>query len=641
MYLTSKIYSSVVLLVIGLSLNAQQISENLVGTNVWYYDPGSLVWELTKECGVQTIRIGGHAYDKNLPHKDTLLSWVKKIQMAGADAVVQVSQYQSAEAAAEIVRYLNIEKQGEIKPVKYWNIGNEPWLQAGKPELSSMGNIVEAYFKPIATAMKEVDPTIKIYGPNFCDFLEEPISDLFGGNNDITIKVPGKNYHYCDGLAFHRYPQGNGDPAVEGANDILERIVKAKAKIDEVNLKSNRTGDDALIWGIGEFNSKGGSEVHTWGNGQMFGAVLGWCMEYQAKFATSWSMFEHGGSRKGTDFSLIDGANMFPRASYRHMQFVANHFKGEFLKGTQSDSAFMVYGASENGKISVMIMNRGFGENKNYTLFLNNEAKCSDGIFFNVDAKIDDFYKGNIESRSTQVLIFEGDSIMKINYTSADFDNERLPERSKFLNTNIRNKPAGAIDKREKPNEKKYVNLEDYYNFSIHEEIHQKPGNIVPIPSGISDFNGVVFDVRGIVQLASKVSYEKSHIHYPAAIEGISVGAYAKELCFLHSLAWDSPKGTEVAQIVVHYANNEIRTIMLKSKEEVEDWWFHLQNSVFPVKAELAWEGTNERVNDLDFVIKLYKYTWKNPLPDVEIKSIDLVSSMNDSGYMLYALTCL
>jgi len=413
--------------------NAQNISPNLVGTNVWYINPREQVWNLTKECGVKTIRIGGHAYDKKMPSNETLLDWVGKIQAMGAEPVIQVSKYQPAEVAVGLVRLFNVEKHEGISPVKYWNIGNEPWLQADRPEQSVMGALVEEYFKPIATAMKAVDSTIMIYGPNECDYMDY-YDDLFGGKNDISGKVPGHTYYYCDGLTWHRYPQGSGDPAVEGANDFLDRIVKAKAKVDLINIQHKRTGKDALQWGIGEYNSKGGPEVHTWGNGQMFGAVLGWCMEYGAKYATSWSMFEHGGDRKGSDFSFIDGANMTPRASYRHMEFVAKYFTGEFVKGTASDSSFMVYGAHDGDQLSVMIINRGFGEPKEYSLYLKDTKKRGAGLTFVVQGKRKDVYKDNIQPRATQVLIFKGDSITKINYTSDDFDNERPPVYSKIKN---------------------------------------------------------------------------------------------------------------------------------------------------------------------------------------------------------------
>lgn len=411
----------------ALGLNAQNISTQLVGTNVWYINPGDMVWELTDDCGVKTIRIGGHTYDKKMPDKKNLLDWVKRIQAMGAEPIIQVSKYQPAETAADLVRYFNIEKRDVVQPVKYWNIGNEPWLQAGRPSMSTVGAMVEEYFKPIAAAMKEVDPTIKIYGPNFCDYFDEPVNDLFGGKNDITIKVPGKDYYYCDGLTWHRYPQGDGDPAVDGANDFYERIVKSRAKVDEVNALRNRTDDDALIWGIGEFNSKGGPEVHTWGNGQMFGAVLGWCMEYGVKFATSWSMFEHGGNRKGTDFSLIDGTNMVPRASYRHMEFVAKYFTGKFLKGTSPDNDIMIYGAQDGDRISVMIMNRGHGTPKTYKLYLKETGVPDSGLNLVVNARKNDVYSEVIQPRATQVFIFSGESVTKINYTSEDFEEEKPP----------------------------------------------------------------------------------------------------------------------------------------------------------------------------------------------------------------------
>jgi hypothetical protein len=186
-----------------------------------------------------------------------------------------------------------------------------------------------------------------------------------------------------------------------------------------------------LQWGIGEYNSKGGPEVHTWGNGQMFSAVLGWCMEYEASFATSWSMFEHGGDRKGSDFSFIDGANMTPRASYRHMEFVAKYFTGNFVKGIAADTSFMVYGAQDGDKLSVMIMNRGFGEPREYNLYLKDTGQTCPGLNLVVKGNRDDVYKDVIQPRATQVLIFKGDSVTKINYTSDDFDNERPPVLSK------------------------------------------------------------------------------------------------------------------------------------------------------------------------------------------------------------------
>lgn len=408
-----------------LTASGQPINPMLVGNNVWL-NPSDRVWDLTRQCGVGSVRIGGAAYDRRMPAKTQLLNWVTRIQAMNAEPILQVSQYGTPQAAADVVKYFNIEKSSG-KPIKYWNIGNEPWLQAKKPAISTVGALVEAYFKPIAAAMKEVDPTIKIYGPDECYYMEEAINALFGGKNDLTGKVPGKDYAYCDGIAWHRYPQdSNINLALEGVEDFRQAIIKCKARVDYVNRLHNRTGDQALGWGIGEFNARGGAQVHTWENGQMFGAVLGLCMEYEATYATTWSMFENGGSRRGTDFSSIDG-NMVPRASYRHMEFVAKHFKGIYADGTSSDTNLFVFGSKDTDSLSVLIMNRVAGAPVEYQLHLNDDFAGHGKAQLSVAAASSRKYHGIIEGRATQVLVFKGERITKYNYTSKDFDNGLPP----------------------------------------------------------------------------------------------------------------------------------------------------------------------------------------------------------------------
>jgi hypothetical protein len=116
---------------------------------------------------------------------------------------------------------------------------------------------------------------------------------------------------------------------------------------------------------------------------------------------------------------------MTPRASYRHMEFVAKYFTGNFVKGIAADTSFMVYGAQNGDQLSVMIMNRGFGEPREYNLYLKDAGQTGAGLNLVVKGNRDDVYKDVIQPRATQVLIFKGDSVTKINYTSEDFDNER------------------------------------------------------------------------------------------------------------------------------------------------------------------------------------------------------------------------
>lgn len=408
------------------------ISSILVGNNVWYANPTNQVWDLTAQSGVTSIRIGGHRYDKKMPSKVELLDWVKRIQAIGAEPILQVSQYAPASDAADLVKFFNVDLASG-KPIKYWSVGNEPWLQNGKPDLSTVGAMVETYFKPRAETMKLVDPTIKIYGPNECYFIDQAMDDLFGGKNDISCKIPGKDYYYCDGITWHRYPQDTSiNLAYEGIEDFKKSIIKCKNKVDYVNVKHNRTGDNSLGWGIGEFNGKGGPQVHTWENGQMFGGVLNLCMKYGATFAATWSMFENNGNRKGTDFSSLDGANMTPRPSYRHMQMIAKNFKGIYAEGKSSLSDIITFGSVDGDNISVMIMNRA-NKPASFTLHLNKTGATNEtNVTLNIDANNPIIYKGTIEALATHTYVFKNNDIFRTVYTNQHFIDEKAPDESKL-----------------------------------------------------------------------------------------------------------------------------------------------------------------------------------------------------------------
>ena len=155
-------------------------------------------------------------------------------------------------------------------------------------------------------------------------------------------------------------------------------------------------------------------------------------MKYGATYATSWSMYESGGNRGSTDFSLFDGANLVPRASYWHMDFVAKYFQGTYLDGKSSSNNFVVYGAQNGDQTSVMIMHRGSASAKEYTLNLNDTASTGASVILNVNAGMDKKYSDIISPRTTQVLIFKGDSITRINYSSDDFDRGQPPVFSSF-----------------------------------------------------------------------------------------------------------------------------------------------------------------------------------------------------------------
>jgi hypothetical protein len=422
-------------------VSAQEISQHLVANNLWYATrsdavgtPSGEVMSLAQQAGIRLIRIGGAEFDRNMPSNAALLTWVDRIRATGAEPLIQVSQYGAltdGSAAASAVHYLNVVHG---RKVRYWSIGNEPWLQAGyATSEADIAARIEAYFKARASAMKEVDPAIKIFGVDSEDFQTGLHNRLFGGANNIAGLVPGKSYYYCDGISWHRYPQSDASvlrPELDGLNNIRTRIQNAASLIAAVNASQGRVGEDALLWGIGEFNAKNGTAVHTFGNGQMFAGVYALSMKYGARFAAAWSLRESTLNNRGPqDYSLLDGGALIPRSSYWHTQLVSRYFTGRYLEGSPSishaSSDLLVFGAADDAleRVSVMIMNRGASVQP-YTLHLNQIASFAapDATAVRVDADRPEFHSDVLDPHSTHVLVFTRKALIRITYAKSDFD---------------------------------------------------------------------------------------------------------------------------------------------------------------------------------------------------------------------------
>ena len=383
------------------------ISPLLVGNNVWY-NPGTDVWNAVRPAGLKMIRIGGAAYDHNQPTNAQLAAWVNNIKAIGAEPLIQVSQYRTAQQAADTVRYFNITTGNKVK---YWNIGNEPWLQRNRPSLGSLAPIVAGYVKSIASAMKAVDPTIKIYAPDECEYFDELYNALLGGSNDITGK-DGNGRYYIDGISWHRYAETNAL-----AGDMISRIQKTRQRVDYANSLHGRTGENALGFGVGEFNSNaGGGGPCTFANGQAVARTYGAMMKYRGTYAALWSFKEGGSSCSGTDFGFLNGNNS-PRPSYYHMQMVSQNFAGTYADGRSNISSLHAFGAFDSTKLAVMLVNQGGAQTCNVRL---NTNTVSGSCQINIDAGTAVTLPQTIGATTTMVLVFnrQGQLTRRITYAN-------------------------------------------------------------------------------------------------------------------------------------------------------------------------------------------------------------------------------
>ncbi|SPE61475.1 conserved hypothetical protein [Verrucomicrobia bacterium] len=184
------------------------------------------------------------------------------------------------------------------------------------------------------------------------------------------------------------------------------------------------------------------------------------------------------------------------------------------------------------------------------------------------------------------------------------------------------------------------LDLTKFYNAALTEAWEGKTNeDLAALPRGIRTFSGVEFDVRGIVQTASRALVDKK---YPTQVKGIPVRRKCKQLHFLHAVGFGSPadEGVQVGAYFVHFAGNQARLeIPIVYGHDVRDW--HTLPDEAPPSGELAvaWTQDASSAKMVGSPLRLFTTTWTNLAPDTEIESLDFASSVGDAAPFLVAIT--
>ncbi|MBN1412549.1 MAG: hypothetical protein JW969_17000 [Spirochaetales bacterium] len=183
------------------------------------------------------------------------------------------------------------------------------------------------------------------------------------------------------------------------------------------------------------------------------------------------------------------------------------------------------------------------------------------------------------------------------------------------------------------------VDLSTHYTSSLEDNWFCHAGHdLRDVPRGVQVLGGVKFDVRGLVQLAASKSLEITGVVFPEAVKGIAVNRKGRRLHFLQACFWNANEGDKLGEYVIHYADGQTRSAPILYQKNVVDWWVRPEDKP-PAEAEEVWRGSNPATRSMGFVTHLLKYTWENPLPEVEISTIDFVSDLIEAGPFLVALT--
>jgi hypothetical protein len=410
-----------------------------IGAHVYYGNLGSH-WTNIQNSGAKIMRYGGNGVDH---HADPMwssstdstlaqyLAMVDNMRNRGIEPVLQVPVYAgtySTTDAEDIVRYVNITHG---RGVKYWSIGNEPDLPSGVYQYTTAGDVA-SYIKPFASAMKAIDPTIKIIGPDTAWYNTTIINGLTPCNgtntaNDIAGTDANGRY-YVDIISFHHYNGFSGSQTRDQVIDSLtqsggysDNLAALKARIDTCNSYWGRTGTNALKMAITEANvnysnSSGdglaGTGAESFIGGQWWAELMGVSMKYGVDFVTFWSTIE-GSTTSGNELGYI-GADGTLKPSYYHFEMVAENFRGNVAATTDTQAKVKTFASKASDQTAVLILNQDDVNGYNYTVRLDTSpASGTNPLKINVDAGFALETTGTIAAESTILLVFDANGVLK------------------------------------------------------------------------------------------------------------------------------------------------------------------------------------------------------------------------------------
>ncbi|HKJ40126.1 MAG TPA: glycoside hydrolase family 44 protein, partial [Anaerolineales bacterium] len=234
------------------------ISPYLFGTN---YGPMHAVapdvLPLVEQAGFTALRFPGGAWTDAVDIKpfqiDQLVSFSNQV---GAIPTISVRMLDgSPETAAELVQYANIKKGYDIT---YWSIGNESniYTQLGQAKYDyTVDNLINDW-RPIALAMKEADPTIKLMGPELSqwnDSYETTPKDSAG--RDWMTEFLKANGDLLDVVTVHRYPMHSPSNGPVTVQQLRENTRQWVAEIEYLRSLTKEILGKELPIAITEVNS--------------------------------------------------------------------------------------------------------------------------------------------------------------------------------------------------------------------------------------------------------------------------------------------------------------------------------------------------------------------------------------------------
>ncbi len=338
------------------------ISPYVYGVNhgPWAFMDGDLLVQ-AEQIPVTFIRFpGGNWGDENdlKPwHIDTFIALCR--QMNAEPQISVRLRGGTPEAAADLVRYVNLEKGYNVR---YWSIGNEPELYKSKSGFE--GYDTERFnreWRAIAEAMLAVDPDLILIGPEITQFTGDPASDPKDQHGyDWMRTFLQANGDLVDVVSIHRYPFPRSMTSGPAAPDeLLSNAAEWDSIIPALRQTIRENAGKDLPVAVTEVNSYwtnalgGDTTPDSFFSALWWADVLGHLIEQDVDIVAFFSL---------QSSPAIGGYGLLTRRDARPSYYVYrlySQFGGQRLPTQFEDERLSFYAARrDDGALSLLVINR-------------------------------------------------------------------------------------------------------------------------------------------------------------------------------------------------------------------------------------------------------------------------------------------
>jgi hypothetical protein len=166
-------------------------------------------------------------------------------------------------------------------------------------------------------------------------------------------------------------------------------------------------------------------------------------------------------------------------------------------------------------------------------------------------------------------------------------------------------------------------------------DLSELAAGVPPTETPRKTLKGIPYRLDGVVLVGpgeSSNGLTDAPVTVVKKVQGIPVGKKVDRLYFLHATKFSAADGATIGSYIVHYADETKEEIPIRYGVDVRDWWVNPNQVKEASEGQIVWTGQCEAATRNGSTIRLFMKNWKNPHPEQEIKSFDLVTGDRPAG---------